>query len=100
MEKENIGILGKKLAMTQIPFADGKFVEVTAVLVTPNFVSLTKTKERDGYDATQLAFQDCHAKSLNKPLLGHLNKENINPKRYLREIKNMKGFAIGSQLNC
>jgi large subunit ribosomal protein L3 len=43
-----------------------------------------------------LAFGDCKEKSLNKPKMGHLKKNNIPPKKYLWEIRNMSGFAVGS----
>ncbi|MDE2019293.1 MAG: 50S ribosomal protein L3 [Patescibacteria group bacterium] len=47
-------ILGKKMNMTQI-WKDGKVVPVTVVSAAPNKVSLVRTKERDGYEAVQVA---------------------------------------------
>ena len=47
-------ILGKKLNMTQI-WKDGKVVPVTIVKAEPNKVSTVRTKEKDGYEAVQVA---------------------------------------------
>jgi large subunit ribosomal protein L3 len=46
-------LIGKKGRMTQV-WKDGKIVPVTLVTVTPNTVSLVRTKERDGYEAVQV----------------------------------------------
>ena len=97
--KTTIGILGQKLAMTQLPSGGGIYVPVTAVLVANNWVSQIKTGEKEGYNSCQLAFQDCANKSLNKSLLGHLNKQKISPKKYVREIRDMVGFETGSPLD-
>lgn len=47
-------ILGKKSNMTQI-WKDGKVVPVTIIIAEPNKVSIVRTKERDGYEAVQIA---------------------------------------------
>lgn len=47
-------ILGKKSNMTQL-WKDGKVVPVTAVSAAPNKVMLIRNKERDGYEAVQIA---------------------------------------------
>ena len=92
-----IGILGKKVGMTQLPSNLKGFVPVTAVWVGGNAVSQTKTIQEEGYDACQLAFGDCSTKKLTKPLKGHL--KDISPKRYLREIRDMTGFELGSSID-
>jgi large subunit ribosomal protein L3 len=92
-----IGILGKKMGMTQVPLSLRGFVPVTAVWVGGNVVSQAKTAHKEGYDACQLAFEDCPAKKLTKPLKGHL--KDISPKRYLREIRDMAGFEFGSSID-
>jgi large subunit ribosomal protein L3 len=92
-----IGILGKKMGMTQVPLSLRGFVPVTAVWVGGNVVSQTKTAHKEGYEACQLAFEDCSTKKLTKPLKGHL--KDISPKRYLREIRDMAGFELGSLID-
>ncbi|CAI2184424.1 19985_t:CDS:2, partial [Funneliformis geosporum] len=62
-----------------------------------NTVSQTKSMQKEGYDACQLAFGDCSTKKLTKPLKGHL--KDISPKRYLREIRDMTGFELGSSID-
>ncbi len=47
-------VLGRKLKMTQI-WKENKVIPVTVVRVSPNAVSLVRTKERDGYEAVQLS---------------------------------------------
>jgi|SRR6185312_853563 len=94
-----ISLLGKKIGMTQFP-EEGKFIPVTAILITPNIVTQIKTQEKEGYDACQLAFQECRAKVLNKPRLGHLNKNKIAPHKYLQEARDMVDFSVGSQLDA
>ena len=66
------GILGTKLGMTQI-FDDTRAVPVTVLQAGPCRVAQVKTKERDGYDAVQLAFGE-PAKVVAKPMRGHYEK--------------------------
>ncbi|CAH1768201.1 9557_t:CDS:1, partial [Entrophospora sp. SA101] len=93
-----VSLLGKKIGMTQF-IQEGKFIPVTVILVTPNVVTQIKTQDKEGYNACQLAFQECRAKVLNKPRLGHLNKNKITPHKHLREAKDVTGFSVGSQLD-
>jgi len=94
-----VGILGKKLNMTQLPSSTKGFKPVTAIWIGGNIVSQVKVVEKDGYNSCQIAFGDCSEKNLNKPLLGHLVKKNISPKKNLREIRDMLGFKVGSQID-
>ena len=48
-----LGILGKKIGMTQIFKEDGKCIPVTSIIAGPCFVVQIKTKEKDGYQAIQ-----------------------------------------------
>src|SRR6266511_1024336 len=98
---KTIGILGNKWRMTQIfSTTSGELIPVTPILVSNNVVSQVKTEAKEGYNSCQIAFGDCREKSLNKPLLGHLNKQNIPLKKHLREIRNMTGFEVSSQVGC
>ena len=54
----SVGLLGKKLGMTQVFTDDGKMVSVTVVKAGPCTVMQVKTVERDGYEALQLGFED------------------------------------------
>lgn len=48
-------ILGRKLGMSQVFSPDGDVVPVTLILALPNFVTIRRTEEKDGYAAVQLA---------------------------------------------
>jgi len=82
-----LGILGKKIGMTQIFTEDGQAVPVTVIEAGPCKVVQVKTKENDGYDAVQLGFEHKKERLVNKPLLGHFKKAGVVPFRYLREFR-------------
>ncbi len=79
-------ILGKKLGMTQIFSANGLVVPVTVVEAGPCFVLQVKNKEKDGYNAVVVGFEDKRENLVNKPLLGQFKKANVSPKRYVKEF--------------
>ena len=81
------GILGKKLGMTQVFSEDGQLIPVTVVDVSNNVVLQQKSLEVDGYVATQIGYENIREKVSNKPQIGHTNKANTAPKRFVREIR-------------
>ena len=95
------GILGKKIGMTQVFTKDGKLIPVTVIEVEPNVVTQIKTVEKDGYDAIQLATDSIKEKSSNKAKIGHTNKANTTPKRFLREIRgvNVNDYTLGQTIS-
>lgn len=95
-------IIGRKLGMSQIFAADGKVIPVTVVEAGPCPVVQIKTKERDGYEAVQVAFGDIKAKNANKPISGHFKKANVPVKRYLKELKlkNASEYTVGQLILC
>jgi large subunit ribosomal protein L3 len=93
------GIIGKKLGMTQIFAEDGTLVPVTVIQAGPVRVVQKKNKERDGYDALQLGFEEIKKeKKVNKPMMGHFKRASVPPYRVLREIKEMEGFNEGDEI--
>jgi large subunit ribosomal protein L3 len=84
-------ILGRKLGMTQFFDEDGRVERVTVVEAGPCRVTGIRTHDRDGYEAVQLAFGEVRAKSLNKPLLGHLKKADAGPLKHVREFRDEAG---------
>lgn len=80
-------IIGKKIGMTQIFDEKGNVVPVTVVEAGPCVVSMKKTVENDGYAAVQLGFGDLKPNKVNKPMAGHFAKNNVAPKRTLREFR-------------
>ncbi|MBI4387788.1 MAG: 50S ribosomal protein L3 [Candidatus Omnitrophica bacterium] len=95
-----IGLLGRKLGMTQIFNKDGRQIPVTVLEIGPCTVLQTKSKETDGYQAVQLGFSDQKEKSATKPELGHFKKANVSPKYFVREIRtaSLEGLAPGTVL--
>ncbi|WP_172134981.1 50S ribosomal protein L3 [Adlercreutzia sp. ZJ473] len=80
-------IFGKKIGMTQIFAEDDTVVPVTVIQAEPNVVCQVKTAETDGYEAVQLAFGYVKPRRVNRPMAGHFEKQGIEPKRYLREVR-------------
>ncbi len=96
-----IGLLGKKVGMTQIFDGEGHQVPVTVVEVGPCYVTELRTKEKDGYNAVQLGFDGTQEKKLTKAENGHLKKAGVAPVRYVREIRTeeLEGLKAGVALN-
>ena len=96
------GILGRKIGMTQVFTESGKLIPVTVVEVEPNVVTQIKTVEKDGYDAVQLGAVTIKEKSSNKPKMGHTNKANTAPKRFLKEIRgvNVNDYTLGQVISA
>lgn len=96
-----IGLLGNKIGMTQIFDESGNIIPVTILKVGPCIVTQIKTKSKDGYDAVQIGYGSVSNKFLTQPELGHLQKSNIQPLKYLKEfrIHEDSQFQIGQVLN-
>lgn len=95
-----IGLLGKKTGMTRIFDDNGNVIPVTIVEAGPCYVTQIKTKEKDGYSAVQLGFDEKKPKNVSKPLLGHFNKANVTPKRVLSEFRDydLKEIKLGQEI--
>ncbi len=78
-------LLGEKIQMTQIFDESGNVVPATLVRVVPNAVLQVKTKEKDGYDAVQVATGERKAKNIRKPQRGHFKE--LGSFRYVREFR-------------
>lgn len=81
------GIIGKKIGMTQIFSEDGKVIPVTVVEAGPCTVTQKKTIENDGYEALQVGFGDVKVNRVNKPMKGHFAKNDVAPKKTLKEFR-------------
>jgi large subunit ribosomal protein L3 len=82
-----VGLLGRKVGMTQVFQDDGSSVPVTVLECGPCTVLLVRTQDRDGYDAVQLGFDDKKRKNATQAERGHARKVNAEPKRYVREVR-------------
>ncbi len=97
MSKNDIGIVGRKVGMTQIFAEDGTMVPVSVVSVEPNTVTALRTVERDGYTAVQVGAGT--ARKLTKPRLGQL--KGLPRVRDAREFRldDVSGYEIGQTLD-
>lgn len=82
-----LGLLGKKIGMTQVFADDGEAVPVTVIQAGPCHVVGTRTQERDGYSAIVLGFDEKPARLANKAELGVAKATNSKPQRFVREIR-------------
>ncbi len=83
-----IGLLGRKIGMTQVFGKGGETIPVTVVEAGPCPVVQKKTKETDGYEAIQLGFLPlAKAKGVKKPIKSHFEKARVPCHRYLREFR-------------
>jgi large subunit ribosomal protein L3 len=96
-----LGLLGNKIGMTQIFDESGNIIPVTILKIGPCVVTQIKTVLNDGYNAIQIGYGDISSKALTQPRLGHLQKSNIQPLKYLKEFRvtNPEEFEVGQILN-
>jgi large subunit ribosomal protein L3 len=113
-----IGLLGRKVGMTQVYDASGNVIPVTVIEAGPCHVLQLKTKERDGYEAVQLGFLDKPRRLATRAARGHVAKldskrqkgqtaagvapvvkADCEPKRFIREFRApVEGLAVGQQV--
>lgn len=116
----SVGLLGKKIGMTQVYGEDGVIVPVTVIQAGPCVVLQVRTQERDGYDAVQLGFDDAPREKAARSVRGHvaalggrrqsvrkaagvesLPKAECEPKRFVREFRladASHGLTVGQVL--
>jgi 50S ribosomal protein L3, bacterial len=98
-------LFGTKVGMTQIFDEQGQAIPVTVVQVEPCRVVQKKTSATDGYEAIQVGIGTAKPQRVNKPLKGHFARANVEPARYLREIRIedsevMQGLEVGQELRA
>ncbi|OPL07726.1 MAG: 50S ribosomal protein L3 [delta proteobacterium ML8_F1] len=95
-----LGILGKKIGMTQIFDENGKFMAVSVIEAGPMFVTQIKTEATDGYNAVQVAFEDKKESRGIKPEKGHFEKSGVSLKKHLAEFRvdNPEAFTLGQEI--
>ncbi|MFN5181818.1 MAG: 50S ribosomal protein L3 [Bacteroidota bacterium] len=80
------GIIGKKIGMTSFFGANGKYIPCTIIEAGPCVVTQVKTKEKDGYDAVQLSYDEKKEKNTSSAMKGHFAKASTTPKRKSVEL--------------
>lgn len=93
-----VGLLGKKIGMTQVFLEDGRAEPVTAVEAGPCVVTQVKTLANDGYEAVQLGFGE--VRRLSKPEEGHLRR--TGRFRHLRElpVRDLAEVQVGQRVDA
>lgn len=95
-----LGLMAKKVGMTQVFDNDGNLTPVTVLRVDPNIVIAQKTEEKYGYSAVVLGIDDMKKNRVTKPYAGQF-PEGVNPKKKLREFRNFeKECAVGDSLGA
>jgi large subunit ribosomal protein L3 len=97
-----IGLIGKKVGMTQLFDADGVVHPATVLKAGPCVVAQVKTAATDGYEAVQLGLVEASPSKENKPTAGHFKKAGVPPTRVRREVRVKAGgdpLKPGDQVN-
>ena len=81
------GLLGRKIGMTQLFTDEGKVLPVTVIEAGPCQVIQVMTEENGGYNAIQLGFGERKEKHTNKAQIGHYKKANLQPSKFVQEIR-------------
>ena len=83
-----IGLIGKKIGMTQVFTDDGRVVPVTVIEAGPCTVVDVKTENKHGYSAVQLGFDDWTKKRpKSKPIQGQFDRAGVPAKKHLKEFR-------------
>lgn len=88
------GILGKKIGMTSIFNAEGDLITVTVIKAGPCKVVSFREKEKDGYSAVVIGFEERKEKHTTKPVLGQFKKNNLSPLRTVKEFRNFDASSL------
>jgi len=89
-----IGLIGRKVGMTQIFSEKGALIPVTVLEAGPCPVVQVKTPEKDGYAAAQIAFGEIKERAVNKPMKGHFGRHGGAAHRLLREFRLPQGHEV------
>jgi large subunit ribosomal protein L3 len=96
------GIIGKKLGMSNIFGQDGEIIPVTVIQAGPCKIVNIRTKEKNGYEALQLAFGERKEKHTTKPLAGQFKSSGLTPAKLLKEFRNfnLDDYKVGDQIGA
>jgi len=82
-----LGLVGRKVGMTQIFDNKGSLLPVSIVKIEPCCITQIKTTETDGYNAIQIGYTAAKSSKITKPIKGHLKKATENSFRYFKEFR-------------
>ena len=96
-----LGVIGKKLGMTQVFDEQGLAIPVTVIKVDPLTVTQVKTVDSDGYNAIQVGVEPAKEKHLTKAEIGHFKKNGLENFRHLQEfrVENPENYTVGQTID-
>ncbi len=96
-----LGVIGKKLGMTQVFDENGLAIPVTVIKVEPLTVTQVKTIDTDGYNAIQTGVVPAKEKHLTKAEIGHFAKNKLENFRHLQEFRvdNPEAYEVGQKID-
>ena len=96
-----LGVIGKKLGMTQVFDEQGLAIPVTVIQVNPLTVTQVKTVDTDGYNAIQVGVEPAKEKHLTKAQIGHFAKNKLENFRYLQEfrVEDAASYQVGQKID-
>ena len=96
-----LGVIGKKLGMTQVFDENGLAIPVTVIKVEPLTVRQVKTVDTDGYNAIQTGVVPAKEKHLTKAEIGHFAKNKLENFRHLQEFRvdNPEAYEVGQKID-
>ena len=96
-----LGVIGKKLGMTQVFDEQGLAIPVTVIQVNPLTVTQVKTVDTDGYNAIQVGVEPAKEKHLTKAQIGHFAKNKLENFRYLQEFRvdDAASYEVGQKID-
>ena len=101
--RKTVGLIGRKVGMTQIFSERGELIPVTVLQAGPCTVVQKRARATDGYDAVQIGFDPVTKKrGVSKPAAGHYKKAGVAPQKVLREFRGMapEEYELGQELKA
>lgn len=96
-----LGLIGKKMGMSQIFDEHGNIVPVTVIQAGPCTIVQKKTALKEGYNALQIGFEEIvKVQRVNKPLSGHFKKAQTAPVAVLREFRVSEEDIAGNEIGA
>jgi large subunit ribosomal protein L3 len=99
-----VGLLGKKIGMSQVFAPDGERVPVTVIQTGPCTVVGKRTEERDGYSALIVGIGEKPVRLVNRPEMGAFKKNNVAPQKFVRELRmpadEVAKYEVGGELKA
>lgn len=98
MASEKLGLVGRKIGMTQVLLADGRSIPVTVIEAGPCVVVQRKTPEKDGYTAVQVGFDPSKQSRETKAAIGHAARAGKGTFNVLTEFRGGAELEVGASL--